>query len=204
MLHKQIIQSREAPKVLNKFRVIWENNGVFYTWNGASWEPLKDNEGPMTSEDKVKLDAIATGATKVTVDSALSSTSTNPVQNKVINSALAGKQATLTAGDNITIDGNTISAKDTVYTLPAATSSALGGIKIGYTASGKNYPVVLDSNNKAYVNVPWTDNNTTYSVATASANGLMSSTDYSKLAGIATGATADEALTETEIDAIFA
>ena len=31
----------------------------------------------------------------VTVDSALSSTSTNPVQNKVINSALAGKQATL-------------------------------------------------------------------------------------------------------------
>jgi len=57
MLHKQIIQSREAPKVLNKFRVIWENNGVFYTWNGASWEPLKDNEGPMTSKDKAKLDA---------------------------------------------------------------------------------------------------------------------------------------------------
>lgn len=48
---------------------------------------------------------------------------------------------------------------DTVYTLPVATSSALGGIKIGYTENGKNYPVELDSE-KAYVNVPWTDNNT--------------------------------------------
>ena len=44
------------------------------------------------------------------------------------------------------------------YELPIATDSVLGGIKIGYTQSGKNYPVLLDSNNKAYVNVPWTDN----------------------------------------------
>lgn len=41
------------------------------------------------------------------------------------------------------------------YTLPAASSGALGGIKIGYTQNQKNYPVQLDSNNKAYVNVPW-------------------------------------------------
>lgn len=45
---------------------------------------------------------------------------------------------------------------DTIYTLPVATSGALGGIKIGYTQSGKNYPVQLSSQ-KAYVNVPWTD-----------------------------------------------
>lgn len=41
------------------------------------------------------------------------------------------------------------------YTLPAASSSALGGIKLGYTQNAKNYPVELDSNNKAYVSVPW-------------------------------------------------
>ncbi len=41
--------------------------------------------------DKQKLDGIATGANKTVVDSALSSTSTNPVQNKVINNALYGK-----------------------------------------------------------------------------------------------------------------
>ena len=40
------------------------------------------------------------------------------------------------------------------YTLPVATSSALGGVKIGYTESGKNYPVELDGDNKAFVNVP--------------------------------------------------
>ena len=42
----------------------------------------------------------------------------------------------------------------------AATNTKLGGIKTGYTQSGKNYPVQLDSNNKAYVNVSWTDNDT--------------------------------------------
>lgn len=49
--------------------------------------------GLMSASDKTKLDGIASGANKTTVDSSLSSTSTNPVQNKVINSALAGKAA---------------------------------------------------------------------------------------------------------------
>ena len=44
--------------------------------------------GLMSVADKKKLDGIATGATKITVDTALSSTSTNPVQNKVVNSAI--------------------------------------------------------------------------------------------------------------------
>ena len=43
-----------------------------------------------------------------------------------------------------------------VYTLPLASSSTRGGVKIGYTESGKNYPVELDAE-KMYVNVPWTD-----------------------------------------------
>ena len=41
--------------------------------------------------------------------------------------------------------------------LDVATSDKLGTIKIGYSQSGKNYPVVLDGSNKAYVNVPWVD-----------------------------------------------
>ena len=43
--------------------------------------------------EKTKLAGIAAGANKITVDSSLSGTSTNPVQNKVINTALAGKAA---------------------------------------------------------------------------------------------------------------
>ena len=47
--------------------------------------------GLMSKEDKSKLDDIATEANKTIVDSSLSSSSTNPVQNKVVNSALNGK-----------------------------------------------------------------------------------------------------------------
>lgn len=54
----------------------------------------------------------------------------------------------------------------TAATLPTAANDTLGGIKIGYTTSGKKYPVQLDSNSKAYVQVPWADNNTTYTAGT--------------------------------------
>ena len=50
--------------------------------------------GLMSASDKTKLDGIATGANKTVVDSALSSTSTNPVQNKVINTELGKKLST--------------------------------------------------------------------------------------------------------------
>ena len=43
--------------------------------------------------------------------------------------------------------------------LPVATSSTLGAIKIGYNSTNneRRYPLKLDSNNRAYVEVPWTD-----------------------------------------------
>ena len=52
-------------------------------------------------------------------------------------------------------DGNPAWRDESGYVLPAATDNALGGIKTGFTAYGKNYPVALDANNKAYVYVPW-------------------------------------------------
>ena len=67
-------------------------------------------------------------------------------------------------------DGTWGTPPNTTYS--EATSSAYGLVKIGYTASGKNYPVQLSSG-KMFVNVPWTDNNTTYSAATSSALGLI-------------------------------
>lgn len=50
--------------------------------------------GLMSAGDKAKLDGIATGANKTVVDSALSDTSTNPVQNKAVKAALDGKAST--------------------------------------------------------------------------------------------------------------
>lgn len=56
----------------------------------------------------------------------------------------------------------TVVINSTNTTYSQATSSTLGLVKIGYPESGKNYPVELNSSGQMYVNVPWTDKNTTY------------------------------------------
>ena len=78
------------------------------------------------------------------------------------------------------------------YTLPAASKSVLGGVKVGFSTNSadRNYAVQL-KNNQMYVNVPWTDTNTTYGLATSSDNGLMSAEDKAKLDGIAAISDAD-------------
>ena len=70
------------------------------------------------------------------------------------------------------------------YVLPVASEQSLGGVKTGYTTSDKNYGVQLDGDSKMYVNVPWTDTNTTYQKATTATDGLMSKEDKAKLDGI--------------------
>lgn len=59
------------------------------------------------------------------------------------------------------------------YKLPLASANTRGGIKSGYVQNGKNYPVQINAQEQAYVSVPWTDNNTTYTAATASVLGLV-------------------------------
>jgi hypothetical protein len=77
-------------------------------------------------------------------------------------SSHALKTVSIKAGTGLS-GGGTLEA-DRTLSLSAATSSTLGGIKTGYTESGKNYKVQLDSSNNAYVNVPWTDTNTNQTV----------------------------------------
>ncbi len=59
-----------------------------------STEATTSSAGLMSAEDKSKLDGIEAGATAVTVDTALSNSSTNAVQNKVIYTALSNKAGT--------------------------------------------------------------------------------------------------------------
>lgn len=66
------------------------------------------------------------------------------------------------AGDGLNIDGSGGTSGTVTYSLKTATADEIGGIKIGYTTSGKNYAVQLDSG-KAYVNVPWSNTNTSHS-----------------------------------------
>lgn len=74
-----------------------------------------------------------------------------------------------------------------VVGLGEADSSNYGGIKTGYSApsgSPKNYALQLDSNGKAYVNVPWVSD-----VFTASANGLAPAASDANKSTAAAGAT---------------
>lgn len=133
----------------------------------------------------------------------------------------AGQNGFMRASDKAKLDGIADGANN--YSLPTASSTTKGGITLGYSQSGKNYPVALDSNGKAYVNVPWTDTNTTYDLSpyakTVDVNAALSkkvdkvsgkglsTEDFTtalktKLNGIATGATADRAIPTSVIDAL--
>lgn len=78
-----------------------------------------------------------------------------------------------TAGQASSVPWSGVTGKPSTFTPPTSSATVLGGIKVGYTTSGKNYKVQLDSSGNAYVNVPWTDNNTTYNEATAGTLGLV-------------------------------
>ena len=79
-----------------------------------------------------------------------------------------------TASQASSVPWSGVTGKPSTFTPPTSSATVLGGIKVGYTTSGKNYKVQLDSFGNAYVNVPWTDTNTTYTnmgAASASAAG---------------------------------
>lgn len=72
-----------------------------------------------------------------------------------------------TAGQASSVPWSGVTGKPSTFTPPTSSATVLGGIKVGYTTSGRNYKVQLDSFGNAYVNVPWTDTNTTYGVVGA-------------------------------------
>ena len=109
-------------------------------------------------------------------------TTYSTLANTIKSLSISGKTITYTKGDSTT---GTLTTQDTVYTLPSATSSVLGGVKIGSNISVSSGTISLTKANvtSALGYTPPTTN-TTYGVATTSANGLMSSTDKAKLDGI--------------------
>lgn len=84
-------------------------NKVVYTALAGKQDKLTAGTGISINGNTISCTVSGGSGGTVTVDSTLSSTSVNPVQNKVIYSALQGKQNTLTAGTGIAINGNTIS-----------------------------------------------------------------------------------------------
>ncbi len=201
--------------------------GTFITKDTTYSEATTDAAGLMSAADKTKLNGIATGANKTTVDSSLSSSSTNPVQNKVINTALAAKAPlaspaltgtptapTAAAGTNTTQIATTAFVKSAVDT-SASGLKIFKTVKVGDTSiaadsatdtltleAGDNVTLTPDATNDK-VTIAATD--TTYSEATTDAAGLMSAADKTKLNGIATGAnktTVDSSLSSTSTNPV--
>ena len=165
------------------------------TSNVSATTATQSANGLMSAEDKKKLDGIATGATKVLVDTALSNTSTNTVQNKVIKTALDNKFDK--AGGTLT--GNLTGKYLTGTWLQTTESTDLG------RTPGK--VAVLDDSGWVYYRTPAEIKSDigADAVATTSANGLMSAADKTKLNGIATGATkitVDTALSNTSTNPV--
>lgn len=148
------------PNSGRNYKLELDSNGKAFVnvpWTNTTYSnATTEVSGLMSTSDKSKLDGITSSADAVSFSRALSSG---------------------TKIGTITINGtNTDIYAPTAGTSPTysqATSSTLGLVKIGYPESGKNYPVELNSLGQMYVNVPWTDNNTTYGLATTSANGLL-------------------------------
>lgn len=135
---------------------------------GVLYQLKKSNSVDATTGKWRRL--ATTSGNGVTVDSALSSTSTNPVQNKAIQSKLSGHENSIKANAN----GITELKKD-VNTINTSISNL--GTRIDAKADK--------------------------TVASQGANGLLSAADKKKLDGIATGGTADSAISNDYIDSLF-
>ena len=127
------------------------------------------------------LNGNAASATKIGTSTVGSSTKpvyinsgTPTACNDTISVSITGNAATATKATNADnaskVNSHTVNSDvpanakftDTVYSLPVASEGALGGIKLGYYGADRKYPLEITRDGKAYVTVPWSDTDTTY------------------------------------------
>lgn len=196
------------------------------TYDASKWEKLGDFRATVDLADYAKkreaMHSMDVYHTATDIQISLKGVNDFPLGFIAIKAVTSQSAGVMIPSDKTKLDGIANNANN--YSLPTASSTTKGGITLGYSQSGKNYPVALDGNGKAYVNVPWTDTNTTYDLSpyakTADVNAALakkvdvvsgkglSTHDFtsaykSKLDGISSGATADSAITTAEIDALF-
>lgn len=137
------------------------------TYDASKWEKLGDFRATVDLADYAKK---SEAANRVNANYRLTSifikfiaVDGHDLSSLELFGASSNRAGLMIAPDKNKLDGIADNANN--YSLPTASSTIKGGITLGYPQSGKNYPVVLDSNGKAYVNVPWTDTNTTYDLS---------------------------------------
>lgn len=100
--------------------IIWATNyrpeGSVYNWSASSTVETENLQvWDLYMYDGTGWLFLLNNERKIPIDTELSTTSTNPVENRRVTTALNTKQEALTAWANIQINWNTISATDTTY-----------------------------------------------------------------------------------------
>lgn len=130
---------------------------VTATYDASKWEKLGefkadvDLSGYAKKSEALGSFTFSQSATTIPITQTKVGGGTSTAAIQPASSTQAG---VMTAADKTKLDG--IASGANAYSLPLAASGTRGGIQVGFATSGKNYAVQL-SNEKAYVNVPWTD-----------------------------------------------
>lgn len=225
-IKKHIYLIKDASGVTqNQYEEYIYTGDTSATYDASKWEKLGDFRATVDLADYAKkseaIRELLIDYTTLGIDVNYLTVSGDEALGFTLDPATSTLAGLMTGPDKNKLDGIANNANN--YSLPTASSTTKGGITLGYSQSGKNYPVALDGNGKAYVNVPWTDTNTTYDLSpyakTADVNVALSkkvdvvsgkglsTEDFTaalktKLNGIATGATADSAIPISVIDAL--
>lgn len=137
------------------------------TYDASKWEKLGDFRATVDLADYAKKNKAANELAITPYESQVNFTLLNidggEISDTVLGQATSTQAGVMIPSDKKKLDGIANNANN--YSLPTASSTIKGGITLGYSQNGKNYPVVLDTNGKAYVNVPWIDTNTTYDLS---------------------------------------
>lgn len=235
-IKKHIYLIKDASGVTqNQYEEYIYTGDTSATYDASKWEKLGDFRATVDLADYAKKSETVNLSEIKVIQNVLDSTPQGQVLKQVIcfSAIKSGTRVEIALEDATSNMAGLMSIRDknkldriaegaNNYSLPLAANGTRGGIQVGYTANGRNYPVQL-SGEKAYVNVPWTDTNTTYDLSpyakTADVNAALakkvdvvsgkglSTEDFTaalktKLNGIATGATADSAIPISVIDAL--
>ena len=166
-------QSGKFLKVVNNggtLEMSWENDNDVHVNTAAFSDDTTNNA---STPVKMTL-AMSDGTTNVTANIPKVSSSSAGVVPKGASVSTQSQTTKFLREDGTWATPSYTSA----YVLPTAADGTLGGIQIGFTdntANTRNYPVQL-SNEKAFVNVPWTDTDTHRAVKVNGTEKLAAST----------------------------
>lgn len=162
-IKKHIYLIKDASGVTqNQYEEYIYTGDTSATYDASKWEKLGDFRATVDLADYAKKSETLSNLVwdQKGSDLFLAITMGNGINtSKAMPTASSSTTGAMSNTDKVKLDG--IEARANNYSLPLATAATRGGIKVGYAANGRNYPVQMDGE-KAYVNVPWTDTNTTY------------------------------------------